>query len=74
MSILQQGDSQSELCIADVRKEGVTVKGVKGEWGGTRGRGGFPAKIHRKGGSRQNASRMMKPKGSWLDERNFMNE
>lgn len=31
MSILQQGDSQSELCVADIREEGVAVsRGRKG--------------------------------------------
>lgn len=46
MSILQQGDSQGELCVAYVRKESVAVS--RRRICGTRRRQGFACKTHRR--------------------------
>lgn len=48
MSILQQGDSQGELCVADIREEGVTVSRVRK--GCARRREELACKMHRNEG------------------------
>lgn len=52
MSILQQGDPQGELCVADIREEGIAVRGREGRTKGVaqEHKRDWPVKKHRNEG------------------------
>lgn len=72
MSVLQQGDSQGELCVADVCEEGVAVS--RGQQGCARRQEGLACKRNRNEGRtwsaelKWNATQIMKLMNNWLDD------
>lgn len=70
MSVLQQRDSQGELRVANIRKEGATVR--RGRTGCTKGRERLPCKLHRNEGLgelRRSATQWMNLTCDWLESR-----
>ena len=69
MSILQQGDSQGELCVADLCQEGIAVRGRPKSC--LRRREGLACKTHRREGFgefRWNATQLMRLMCNWRDD------